>query len=289
MKKVINIFLFCFVASYFLGQEACWYYLDQKMCLEVSATKLLVKSKKPEKDDIKDAIENMHVGNLKEIVDMDGLFYIEMQQTSKEDILELQRQLNIIEDIIYASRVFWDERGIEGTSYANEIKVRLKSKEDFPVLQKNAENYQIKDITIYEFDELQYFLTLPHNPQQDAMDVALELHETGLFEYAVPELITLWPLDIPNAVPYIKHEKSRIYPNPAYDMLSIEIARTQNNSTVYYEILLFNSQGNLLRRAHAKENIVQFDVSVLPNGIYFLHISDGISATSETYKVIVKH
>jgi hypothetical protein len=80
-----------------------------------------------------------------------------------------------------------------------------------------------------------------------------------------------------------------IYPNPAYDMLSIEIACTQNNSTASYEILLFNSQGNLLRRAQAKENIVQFDVSALPGGIYFLHISNGISAISETHKVIVKH
>ncbi|MDR0796200.1 MAG: T9SS type A sorting domain-containing protein [Tannerella sp.] len=289
MKIVINIFLFCLATSSILGQEACWYYLGQKKCFEMSVTKLLVKSEKLDNDGIKIAIENMHVGDLKEILEIDDFFYIEMLQTSKVDVLELQRKLSAIEDVVYASRVLWDERGVEGTSYSNEVRVRLKSKEDYFVLQKIAEEYQIKSISINDLDELKYNLILPHNPQKDAMDVALELHETGLFEYASPNLIFLWPLDIPNSVPYIKHEKNRIYPNPARDMLSIEISRAQINSIASYVILLFNSQGNLLRREQAKENIVHFDISALPNGIYFLHISDGTSATSETHKIIVKH
>ncbi|MDR2233397.1 MAG: T9SS type A sorting domain-containing protein [Tannerella sp.] len=63
----------------------------------------------------------------------------------------------------------------------------------------------------------------------------------------------------------------------------------EGNFTDSYEILLFDRQGNMLRRTKINENPVQYDCSTLPNGIYFLHIYTGDSATSETHKVIVKH
>jgi subtilisin family serine protease len=171
-----------------------YYYFEKKMYLKVSETKLLVVSEKLDATGIKSVIENTHVDKIKEIIDMGGMFYIEMQHKSIENIQKLLFQLNANEDVVYASLVLWDDRNIEGASYTNEVRVCLKSKEDFPVLQKFAENYQIKEIIANEFDEFRYILILPHNPQKDAMDVAFELHETELFEYAIPNLICFWPL-----------------------------------------------------------------------------------------------
>jgi hypothetical protein len=157
--------------------------------LEVSETKLLVVSDKLDEAGVKRAIDNAHVDKVKKIIDMHNMFYIEMQHKSIENIQKLLRILNANEDVIYASPVLRDGRGVEGGSYTNEVRVRLKSKEDYPVLQKNAENYLIKEITANEFNDVGYILTLPHNPRKDAMDVALELRETGLFEDAIPNLI----------------------------------------------------------------------------------------------------
>ena len=306
MNKILILWWFCLVVVYAFGQDCSrwyYYYSERKICLEVSETKLFVESEKFDVNDIKNAIEKTNIGNIKEIIDwsMYNMFYIAMQHTSKEDMMELQQQLNAIGDVIYASHVFWDSRGVEGASYTNGISVRLKSKEDYLVLQKCAEDYQIKDIEIGEYDELSCYLILPHNPPKNAMDVANELHETGLFMYAVPNIITFWPIDpIPdwiidppsNALSYIIDKSSLVYPNPVSEILFIDldnIVRAQNNTVASYTILLYNSQGNMLHQARAKGGIIQFNISNLANGIYFLHISDGISATSETFKIIVKH
>jgi hypothetical protein len=80
-----------------------------------------------------------------------------------------------------------------GTGYTNEVLVILKSKDDYPVLQKYANVYHIKDIKSRIFSELKYKLTLPHNSQKDALDTANELYETMFFVYAVPNLIHIRP------------------------------------------------------------------------------------------------
>ena len=298
MKKTMFVWLFCIVSVYILGQDVCWYFEGQKGCRKVSDTKLYVRFEKLDETGIKSLIENMHVGNLKEIYYC-GLYddyYIIMQHTSQEDIWGLVRKLNENKDVVYASPVFWDDRGLEGASYTNEIIVSLKSKEDYPVLLKCAEDYQINDVKYIDL-LYAYILTLPHNPQKDAMEIALELYETGLFEYAEPNFITFWPIenwpfDTPDAIPQIKYESNLIYPNPVSDMLFIDLDRvvlTSNNVVASYNIMLYNSQGNMLHQAKATNGIVRFDVSTFPAGIYFLHIHNGISATSETFKIFVKH
>ena len=290
------VWLFCIVSVYIFGQDVCWYFGGQS-CLKISDTKLLVFSEKLDVIGIKSEIENTHIGNLKDIFDGIEFYYVEMQHTSKEDILELVRQLNAIEDIIYASLVFWDERGVEGTSYTNKILVTLKSIDDFPILQKSAGEYQIEDVEIIDYEHSWCILTLPHNPQADMLDIVNELNKTGLFEAVSPYIITLWPIenwpfDIPNAIPQIKYESNLIYPNPVNDMLSIDLDRvvlTSNNVVASYNIMLYNSQGNILHQAKAKNGIIRFDVSTFPEGIYFLHIHSGISATAISFKIFVKH
>ena len=95
------------------------------------------------------------------------------------------------------------------------------------------------------------------------------------------------------------------YPNPASDILNIEIdgeaiAQTQSmqqtatdgkslKTDPTYDIRLYDGQGNLLRQTTTKGSKVEFNVANLPNGIYYLHIYDGISATPEIQQIMVEH
>jgi subtilisin family serine protease len=163
------------------------YLQGKKVCYKVSATKILVKSEKMNAESIKKTLTNTVVGDLRKIESLsDGVFLIEMQHTGKENMLKLQRQLSAGEDVLSVSPVFLDEYGDEAGGYTNRITVRLKSKNDYPVLQKYAGAYRITDIKPAEFDELKYRLTLPRNTQKNALEIANELYETGFFELASP-------------------------------------------------------------------------------------------------------
>ena len=80
-----------------------------------------------------------------------------------------------------------------------------------------------------------------------------------------------------------------VYPNPTAGILNIEVASSQNGKTALdYDIRLYDGQGNLLRQKKTKVNTVQFNVSNLPNGIYYLHIHDGVSDTPEIRQIMVE-
>jgi len=85
-----------------------------------------------------------------------------------------------------------------------------------------------------------------------------------------------------------------IYPNPASDNLMIDFDPEHveqvrsNRQNINYEFRLYNNQGNLLRQAKTKSDNVQFNVSNLPYGIYYLHIYDGINSTPEIQQIIIE-
>jgi len=85
---------------------------------------------------------------------------------------------------------------------------------------------------------------------------------------------------------------SSVYPNPVSDMLNIDVSKNANSQSagVIYDILLYNEMGMQLRKTNSNgKAIVQFDVSNLPNGIYYVHIFDGVKSTPEIHKIIVQH
>jgi len=95
----------------------------------------------------------------------------------------------------------------------------------------------------------------------------------------------------------------KVYPNPVYDILNVEIdqamidkvkALQQNsgksfNADPVFDIRFYNGQNVLLRKQFSKGGTVQFNVSGLPDGIYYLHIYDGLSVKPEMFSVIVRH
>ena len=72
---------------------------------------------------------------------------------------------------------------------------------------------------------------------------------------------------------------SPAYPNPASDVLNIEAGNSSNvNSqsvSPTFDIRLYDGQGNLLRQTNTKGGTIQFNVSSLPDGLYYLHFSMG--------------
>ena len=90
-----------------------------------------------------------------------------------------------------------------------------------------------------------------------------------------------------------------IFSNPVNDILTIEInpevyagfnnsAKAITKSLSFY-LRLYDTQGNLLRQSTTQGGTVQFNVSNLPNGIYYLHIYDGVNEKPGIRQIIVEH
>jgi hypothetical protein len=258
---------------------------------------MLVYSDKLSYTDVEVALQSSVVGSVKDIIDLGGGSYlIEMNNSSKQNMLELQRQWNAREDVICASPIFSDG-GFEIT-FLNAIIIKLKSKDDYPVLQKYAEAYKIKDIIrmyqdddlLFEGDDLAYVLILSHNPEKNAMIAACELYETGHFEYADANLITLNPFGNENPsgnINIVSEGAISVYPNPVNEILFVNL---NNQVSTYYNIRLYNIQGSVCSQIKAKDGIVKLDVSSLPAGIYFLSIyEESLSKKPDVHKIIIKH
>ena len=104
---------------------------------------------------------------------------------------------------------------------------------------------------------------------------------------------------------YGSRSPSSVYPNPVSDILNVEIDRQivleaqksgqnttgarRSNLDPTFDIRLYDMIGNQLRQTTTKGGKVQFNVSNLANGFYFLHIYDGINDKPEVRSIIVKH
>jgi hypothetical protein len=84
------------------------------------------------------------------------------------------------------------------------------------------------------------------------------------------------------------------YPNPVSDVLTIDIDEftfentSQTQAEMTYDIRMYDSRGSLVRRQIIKRGKVEFDVSKLAEGVYFLHIYDGVNEKPSKEQIIVK-
>jgi len=83
-----------------------------------------------------------------------------------------------------------------------------------------------------------------------------------------------------------------IHPNPVDDVLTIDliqketdIHRAQTASEPIFDIRLLNAQGVVVRQQRAQTGQVQFDVSRLPEGTYYLHIEH--NGEIEKHQIII--
>jgi hypothetical protein len=76
-------------------------------------------------------------------------------------------------------------------------------------------------------------------------------------------------------------ESFKVYPNPLYgDVLNIYL----NEKAMAIEPILFDVQGRMIKNmevVHAKEDLIQLDLSNLKAGVYILRLTDGITGISK--------
>jgi subtilisin family serine protease len=157
---------------------------------EMSATKMLVQSELLDTVSMKNVIQSGITGQIQRIYQLsDKLVMVDMKNVSKGTILNLQEQWNSKENVIYTSPVLLDDAGIEIGGITNQVLIRLKSVQDYSLLTNSIATYNIQSVKLCDFDERTYLLTLDKSSNKDAMQIANELYETDMFEYAEPNLI----------------------------------------------------------------------------------------------------
>lgn len=68
------------------------------------------------------------------------------------------------------------------------------------------------------------------------------------------------------------------------------IHKTYSAKKLSFDIRIYNSlSGNLVKQARSSGEDIQLDISNIPDGIYIVHIYDGISDTPYIQKIAVKH
>jgi hypothetical protein len=87
-----------------------------------------------------------------------------------------------------------------------------------------------------------------------------------------------------------KSPSAVVSPNPVSDILNIDVSPNARSANTVYDIRLYSVFGSQLRQTNTNSSTVgQLNVSNLPDGIYFLHIYDGVNSTPEVHRIIVKH
>ena len=192
---------------------------------------------------------------------------------------------------------------IEVAGLSNFFTVELKDEKDTTLLRQMLIKTNTVIIQQNPYRPLFFNLSTTEASELNAMECANLFHESGLFQDAGPDLFsTNFGIDPdgtengPTSVdvrPSTGDVNSSIFhPNPVNDMLTVNLDRVASNpnrTVEIYTVCLYDGQGSLQRQVKAKGGKMDINVSNLPNGIYFLHIDDGISTTSDAHKVIVKH
>ncbi|KAA1245068.1 T9SS type A sorting domain-containing protein [Aquimarina sp. RZ0] len=76
------------------------------------------------------------------------------------------------------------------------------------------------------------------------------------------------------------NDKIKIYPNPTYSQLNIDIADSN-----FDEITMFSSKGEIVKRIDSKMHSLSIDVSEFASGIYFVRfVSEGLAVTKRFIK-----
>jgi subtilisin family serine protease len=122
--------------------------------------------------------------------DSKGMYLVNLSNSDKTAVLPLIKQWKNNKDaILYSGFVFVDKQGKEIAAITNRIIVRLKKEDDYPILQESIMLYVINKVEQNEFDNLTYLLSLDYSSEKDALQIANELYEKGIFEFAEPDLL----------------------------------------------------------------------------------------------------
>ena len=121
---------------------------------------------------------------------------IRFEDSNRNAIIQLADRLKPNNTILFIGYVIIDRFGRRSEAITNQIMVRLKNDDDFPILQKAIAPFNISKVR--QFSEVRqvvcnsrrYLLTVNCVSGKSTLQIAKELHRTGLFEWTMPYLFS---------------------------------------------------------------------------------------------------
>lgn len=281
MKKLFLSFLFLFLISLLSAQETYYWYEGTKIPLRViGETYYISYEENTEIDNFLFSENNKDkvVGN--GVLQLLGINYINKPLTPIHWAVvtkELQKDILNLFEIPYITPDYEAEGGNVTIKVSNLLYVKLKHEADYTLLEQYAAVH--KTTIVGEDDSMEnlFILLCTDISEGSAVDVANYLYETGVFEYAEPDLFTLSSMVIDAIPSYFIGEDSTpkisLSPNPVKDKLTLTLSQAEN------EIKIFDLQGKLLLQQNVGFS-AEINVSMLQAGTYVLVVN------GESYKFV---
>ena len=252
------------------AQEYYYWCGDEKIPLELLSTKKYILVHSPE--DTAVLKERLTVRDIQA-----GEFVVERikgVETEKHicwAIVESKESLPDLtchEAILYEGPFFLDEnRGRETGGLTESFTVMLKQAEDLPLLEQlAAEN----DVTIFGHIlsdyPLFYWLDCTKASKGNAMELANQFHETGLFEYAQPGFSNYGSDAAPANINISRNDNLRVFAGK--DILYL-------SSPVSESVSLYSCFGELLYKTNKQTGMLQIPLGNIKNGVLIVLCSSG--------------
>jgi len=160
---------------------------------EVSPNKLIVQffDSKTDSAGIMNVFQKMTVKTRKatNLRYFDDLMLVELENMPKEQIVKLIDKWVSSEKDTYVSPILSCDGGIEVSFIPDQILVQIKQKNDYSILLRKLQSYSVKSIELSDFDAQTYLVKINDANRKNSMQIANELHESGLFAYAEPNML----------------------------------------------------------------------------------------------------
>ena len=277
MKKVLLSLLFLTSISLLSAQDTYYWYENTKIPMKVIGKTYYISYEENAEIDnflFSESNKDKVIGNgVLQLLDVN--YISEPLSPIHWAVVTIELKENIVKsfEIPYITPDYEVEEGKSTMKVGNLLYVKLKQKEDYPLLEQYAEAH--KTTIVGEDGSIKnlFVLLCTDISKGSSVDVANYLYESGLFEYAEPDLFTFTPMII-DPIPsyYIReYSTSKIFfsPNPVKDKVTLTLPNAEN------EIKIFNLQGKLLLQQSVGQS-AEVNVSMLPKGTYVLMVN-GVS------------
>jgi subtilisin family serine protease len=192
MRKVFILFWLTFSSlTIIFAQDYSMYVDGKKRHYKVSPDKILIQYFDDNIDSvkIKNFLQRVNVNSRSITKVYNGeLMVVDLENVSKENFSNLIEQWNVLETNAYVSPVISGEDNFEMSVISNQILVRVKQENDHSLLVEKLRSHNVKAIKSCDLDNKRYLITINDAQQKNSLQIANELYETGLFDYAEPNM-----------------------------------------------------------------------------------------------------
>lgn len=204
--RTLIILLFIFISAFqlFAQNSHYYYYRGNKIVLAENTQDLFVLTKLSNEQELSKLLNRNDFIIKKFLIDngATGLKIVEHskenynwaeihfnQPLSKEEYKDVTQTLNLQPDVILTSPFFANSKSLK-IGLSHYLNVKLKSENDFDMLQQFAKQYKFTIAGQNKFMPLWFTLSLDKLTGMNALQLANLLYETGKFQAAEPDLMS---------------------------------------------------------------------------------------------------